>query len=482
MGRMIRIIAVLVLFCSALWARPCVLRVVHKFPLGTLCSGWSDDGGVACLIDKDKGLFVACHGATHFGVISHSVGGVELFSQEGTGIRCHVVYADWANRVSLLEVVDEDKPLLQSLSEGRITDRLCERTEKVFVSALVSSSPFFAIWRDTDVIDPWVLSRGSPQMFAIPRQASHALGTPVLDAQDNILGIVVDYDEKRTLVVQGRHIAYVLEKWNAGKEPPGFLSSWNFKKDKPNFDQVVGGSTNGLVVADWGPEILEERDYYGCVDLAGLDERFKTFKGYSVQKQRHLGVYRTHRILCSGDNRPIVGDLIWSAWDDDHEVELYGDPLKMLQVIDKASSEGKDFVEWTVLRKDKSRKVRVPLAKGRAATEVVFFGNLACSNEVVPGYDGVVGVHPRWQEAAFFIHSIDGVRVETLEDVKQALKKSGDILGVGAFHTALQWREVMFGPGNLLNTEMIIYYQMATLLARMRVFKKEGGVWREQIA
>lgn len=468
-------------FCTAYCAPPSILRVIHSFPLGTLCSGWERNGGVAWLVDADQGLFVACHGAMHFGAVSHSLGGVELFPEEGPSIRCQVVYADWANRVSLLAAVEEDKPFVKKLTPGVLAERLCQQNEKVRVASVLSLSPLFSVWEETAVIDPWVLKRGAPQMFAVPRQACHEYGTPIVDKEGKILGVIVDEDNNRSLFVQGRHIAYTLEKWNAGqREAPGFLCSWNFEENKPDFDLLVGGSTNGVIVADWGPETLQERDYYGSIDLSGLDERFKVFRGYGVQKNQHLGVHRTHRILCSGPDAPIVGDVIWAVWDGDHEIALYGDPLKLLRVIDKARKEKKDFVEWTVLRKDKSHKVRVPLAQGTPATEVVFFGNLACSNETVPGYEGVVGVHPSWQKAAFFIDTIDGVSVKNLDEVKKVLSEAGDVVGVGAYHSVLQGYDVMHGTTPLENTQTIIYYTMGTLLARMQVFKKEQGVWYEK--
>ena len=477
---MIRVLVFFVISFS-LWARPSVLRVVHQFPLGALCDGWSNDGGVAWLVDKKKGLFVACHGAPHFGVVSHSLSHVELFPEEGPSLRCNVVYADWANRVSLLEVCEEDKPFLEKLSAATVVERLCARSEKVSVATLVNTAPLFFVWQETEVMDPWVVTRGSPQMFAIPHKNTYAKGTPILDQRGQVLGVVVDNDGGRTLVVQGRHIAYTLEKWYAGqRDAPGFLCGWDFETNKPDFNTLTGGSTNGLVVADWGPETLQDRDYYGCVDLAGLDDKFKTFRGYDVQQKRHLGVYRTNRLLNSGPNIPIVGDVIWAAWEGDHEVELYGDPLKLLRLIDKARNNNKDFMEWTVLRKDKSYKVRVALTKGVPATEVVMFGNLACSNEVVPGFDGIVGVHPRWKEAAFFIESIDGVSVKTIDDVKQVLKKAGALIGVSAFHRTLQGCDILHGVNLFENAESIILYQMAPLLAQVRVFKKEEGVWHER--
>ena len=472
------------LFFSAcfLYGAVPVYRAIVHFPEGTEFDAWGGDVGCAWLADKQEGLFVTAHDRPIFGGSFQELGEMLLVPVSGPSIRCRVVYADWINRISLLKVISEDRPLLNKLAPAVISKRLCKKNEEVRVASITNRVPFFVTWKKTHVVDPWILETSTPQEFAVAEEESYVRGAPVLDHHNKILGIIWASSEGMTFVIQGRYIAHVLEKWRSGsKVAPGFFCSWDMEKMALN-RRLIGSSKNGMMFVDWGVATLGERAFYGGIDMKALDVRYKRHLGDPIQKEKHLLVRAVHTDILDIENAPRVGDIIWAVWDEEKEEELYGDPLKLVIAVEKAFANKRKSVQWTVLRKTGPVKVSVPIAYGRSASEVLFFGNTVFSNEEVPGNKGIACISKYTKWTPLFVNSIDGVDVHSLQDIYKALKTMNNgVVGVGGVGECNGGRGAVQVPWMPIVRTAHIFFQLWGMFGRPRLFVKTDEGWREQV-
>jgi len=468
------------LVCVWGWAQHPV-SVYHmrmKPPAGTVAEHWGCSS-IAWLADQKEGLFVSVCGSATCGHVSASLGYVELTPKSGSSVRCHIVYNDWFQGIAILKAYDEDLPLLQQETAAKITTRLCQENEKVRVVRQLDNLPFNWFWHMVEVADPWIANALTVQTFSLPANQDYIPGAPVVDAKGEVIGIVRDKSDNATLVIQARHIDYALEKWY--NQTYKTLARGYVRSADGGDGCFESVSANGLVFVGWGVTTLHERLYFGQVNRNIMQGKYAKFDGASVQKQRHLCVSNVHVMQYDQACAPQVGDIIWAAWDGDQEVPIYGDPLALARLIDKAVLQGKDTVDWTVLRQGGGHRVRVRLVSSRPASEAFFIGPWLFTNEVVPNARGVLFcLYENSEPLTGFVQSIDGRDVHTLDDVREAFKASKEdhiVALYGAYHD--NHASIMTQYMNPRSDSDYLYI-LSSAARRPRYYKVLDGLWHAQ--